>query len=35
VQVTIPEFRAVTINVAVGGSFTVVDEKTRRVQPIN
>jgi hypothetical protein len=35
VQITIPEFHAVTVNAAVGGSFTLVDEKMGRVQPVN
>ncbi len=35
VQISLPAYRAVTVNVAVGGSFYLVDEKTRRVQAIN
>jgi len=35
VRVTIPGFRAVTINVAVGGSFYLVDEKTRRARAVD
>jgi hypothetical protein len=35
VQVTIPEYRAVTLSVAVGGSFYLVDERTGRVQPVD
>jgi len=34
-QVTIPGYRAVTINVAVGGSFYVVEEKSRRVWEVS
>lgn len=34
VSVTIPDYRAVTINVAVAGSFYTVDERTRRVQEV-
>lgn len=34
VKVTIPDYQPVTINVAVAGSFYVVDEKTRQVQPV-
>ncbi len=35
VQVTIPEYRAVSITVAVGGSFFLVDEKSGRAQAVN
>ncbi len=35
VQVMIPGFRAVTINVEVGGSFYLADEKSRRAQEVN
>lgn len=35
VQVTIPGFRAVTINVTVAGSFYLVDEKSGRAQAVN
>ncbi len=35
VQISLPAYRAVTVNVAVGGSFYLVDEKARRVQAIN
>lgn len=35
VWVTIPEYRAVKIDVAVGGSFYLVDEKWQRVTPVN
>jgi hypothetical protein len=35
VQVTIPGFRAVAINVAVGGSFYLVDEKSGRARAVN
>ena len=35
VQVTIPDYRPVKVNVAVGGSFHLVDESSRRVLPIN
>lgn len=35
VQVTIPGFRAVAINVAVGGSFYLVDEKSARARAVN
>lgn len=35
VQVVIPEYRTVTINVSVSGSFYLVDEKSRRVQAVN
>jgi hypothetical protein len=35
VQVTIPEYRMVTVNVAVAGSFYLVDEKSQRVQAVN
>ncbi|MEO6725247.1 MAG: hypothetical protein ABIP14_08085 [Blastocatellia bacterium] len=35
VQITIPGFRAVPVNVTVSGSFYLADEKTRRVQAVN
>ena len=34
VQITIPEYHPVKVNVAVGGSFYLVDERSRRVRPI-
>jgi hypothetical protein len=35
VQVTVPGYQAVAIDVSVGGSFYLVDEKNRRVQAVN
>lgn len=35
VQISIPGFRAVTVNISVGGSFYRADEKTGRVQAVN
>lgn len=35
VQITIPEFRSVTVNVAAGGSFYLVNEKTQSVEVVN
>jgi hypothetical protein len=34
VQITIPGYRAVTVNVSIGGSFYLIDEKGQRVQQI-
>jgi hypothetical protein len=35
VQLTIPEYGAITVNVSIGGSFYLVNEATRTVTPVN
>jgi hypothetical protein len=35
VQINIPNYRAVTVNVSVGGSFYLADEKSQRVRQVN
>jgi hypothetical protein len=35
VQITIPDYKAVTVNVALAGSFYLIDESTNNITPIN
>lgn len=34
VEITLPEYGKITVDVSVGGSFYVVDEKTKKIQPV-